>query len=340
MWNKMLRITGNLNDEDFLAIRNLPNLEYLDISELPFTTLPAKAFANMYDIKGIVLPSSLTAIPESLCAHCYDLSSIVIPTNVEVIEMSAFYNCRDLSSVELNPKLKIIKSGDSNIYNGAFEGCQSLTSITIPTSVETIQMNAFKNCSSLATITFAKPSQLKTIGGDYHGHITITGGSQETYSEGHGAFQNCAITSIEIPASVEEIMPAAFNECKALTTVTFEKESQLKRIGGINHKTNGWYHAAGAFAKCSKLAKFDATNCKSVEYIEALAFHSCPISLFKIGTINPPINRGTIGDYGQKLPVFSGLASYSILKVPTGCSENYKANDDWNEFASITGLDE
>lgn len=32
---KMLRITGNLNDEDFLAIRNLPNLEYLDISELP-----------------------------------------------------------------------------------------------------------------------------------------------------------------------------------------------------------------------------------------------------------------------------------------------------------------
>lgn len=94
------------------------------------------------------------------------------------------------------------------------------------------------------------------------------------------------------------------------------------------------------FAKCSKLAKFDATNCKSVEYIEALAFHSCPISLFKIGTINPPINRGTIGDYGQKLPVFSGLASYSILKVPTGCSENYKANDDWNEFASITGLDE
>lgn len=34
-------------------------------------------------------------------------------------------------------------------------------------------------------------------------------------------------------------MPAAFNECKALTTVTFEKESQLKRIGGINHKTNG-----------------------------------------------------------------------------------------------------
>lgn len=110
---KMLRITGNLNDEDFLAIRNLPNLEYLDISELPFTTLPAKAFANMYDIKGIVLPSSLTAIPESLCAHCYDLSSIVIPTNVEVIEMSAFYNCRDLSSVELNPKLKIIKSGDS-----------------------------------------------------------------------------------------------------------------------------------------------------------------------------------------------------------------------------------
>ena len=45
----------------------------------------------------------------------------------------------------------------------------------------------------------------------------------------------------------------------------------------------------------------------------------CPFSeqiyniLFIIKTKNPPINRRKIGDYRQKLPVFSDLTSYSRL---------------------------
>lgn len=42
-----LTITGNLNDEDFITIRDLYNLEYLDISEIPLTTLPANGFSSM-----------------------------------------------------------------------------------------------------------------------------------------------------------------------------------------------------------------------------------------------------------------------------------------------------
>lgn len=44
---RALTITGNLNDEDFITIRGLYNLEYLDISEVPFTTLPANGFSSM-----------------------------------------------------------------------------------------------------------------------------------------------------------------------------------------------------------------------------------------------------------------------------------------------------
>ena len=51
-------------------------------------------------------------------------------------------------------------------------------------------------CSSLATVTFENGSQLKTIGGG---------------SSYYGAFSYCtALTSIEIPASVETIEAAAF----------------------------------------------------------------------------------------------------------------------------------
>ena len=72
-------------------------------------------------------------------------------------------------------------------------------------------------CSKLATVTFEKGSQLKTIGGRY----------------GSGAFANCtALTAIEIPASVETIEATAFKRCSSLATVTFEKGSQLKTIGG------------------------------------------------------------------------------------------------------------
>ncbi|MFR9129257.1 MAG: leucine-rich repeat domain-containing protein [Alistipes putredinis] len=84
-------------------------------------------------------------------------------------------------------------------YYGVFSDCTALTSIEIPASVETIEAAAFKGCSSLATVTFENGSQLKTIGGG-------------SYSS--GAFSDCtALTSIEIPASVETIEAAAFKGC-------------------------------------------------------------------------------------------------------------------------------
>ncbi|MFR1289349.1 MAG: leucine-rich repeat protein, partial [Alistipes finegoldii] len=60
---------------------------------------------------------------------------------------------------------------------------------------------SIQNCSSLATVTFEQGSQLKTIAGGY-----FSGGSSY-----YGAFSNCtALTSIEIPASVETIEATAF----------------------------------------------------------------------------------------------------------------------------------
>ena len=72
-----LTITGNLNDEDFITIRDLYNLEYLDISEIPLTTLPANGFSSM-SIKKVILPKNLQVIPQSLFKNCKQLEEFTI----------------------------------------------------------------------------------------------------------------------------------------------------------------------------------------------------------------------------------------------------------------------
>ena len=334
-----LKITGELNDEDFITIRSMPNLKDLDLSEVNLPTLFEKVFHENKKIEKIILPSTLTTIgqyafydctslqtvtfekgsrlktiEESAFEDCTELTSIEIPASVETIEDSAFKGCSKLATVtfEKGSQLKAIWGGyyaystrysAYSYYYGAFSDCTALTSIDIPASVETIKSTAFQGCSSLATVTFEKGSKLKTIGGSYASYY-------------YGAFSNCtALTSIEIPASVETIKAAAFMRCSKLATVTFEKGSKLKTIDGY------------AFSCCWALTTVDMSACTQVTEIGYRAFYEdSKLQLFKIGTRTPP----SCGDNA-----FWGINSYSVLKVPAGCVDAYKKAIDWNEFTTI-----
>ena len=426
-----LKITGVLNDVDFLFIyRMMPNLKDLDISEVNITALPTQAFYNSKNVKNLILPNTLATIGEEMFYQS-KLKTVVIPANVTTIGGSAFKNCSSLATVtfEQGSQLKTIAGGyfsGGSSYYGAFSNCTALTSIEIPASVETIEATAFKGCSKLATVTFEEGSQLKTIAGGYYSDskfnyyygvfsdcpITFieipasvetieaaafkgcsklatvtfekdsqlkTIGGGYSYSNYYGAFSDCPITSIEIPASVTTIEASAFYDCSSLTTVTFEKGSQLKTISydafsdcpitsieipasvttigtsafancsslatvtfekGSQLKTiaGGYYFYVsyrnyyGAFCQLKNLMTVDMSACTQVETIGEYAFYEdSKLRLFKIGTETPP----TCG-----ISAFYGINLYSVLKVPSGCADAYKAKSGWREFASITGLDE
>lgn len=259
--------------------------------------------------------TGLTVLDDAF-SGCSNLWKVTIPVNVESMTFNNFKGCVSLKTItfEKGSKLKAFTGGHDNNYKilGAFLDCKSLTTIEIPASIESLG-TAFKG-SSLRTITFEKGSKLKSITGGYQ--------NKDNYS---GALSDCkALTFIEIPASVETIEIAAFKGCSSLEMITFEKGSKLESISGVRD--------LGAFDGAINLTTVDMSECTQVKRIDEYTFYgNSNLRLFKIGTEIPP----TCKDY-----TFYNINPYSVLKVPSGCTDAYKKATGWKKFASITGLDE
>ena len=172
---------------------------------------------------------------------------------------------------------KIAGKTVTSIRYSAFYSCDSLTSVSIPDSVEQIGTNLFVGCSKLKTIsvspdhpyfatidgvlfrkadkalisypagikssTYTIPQGIAVIGDSAFfacSSLTSVSFPDSVTSIGDEAFALCSsLTSVSIPDSVTSIGDAAFHSCKSLTSVSIP--NSVEQIG-----TN-------PFAFCSKL---------------------------------------------------------------------------------------
>ncbi len=174
---------------------------------------------------------------------------------------------------------------------GLFSECTGLTSITLPDSIEYIDIRAFSGCTGLTSINFGKG--LKTIG-DY-------------------VFENCTgLTSITIPEGVKNIGTSTFSGCTNLTSVTFPnslnsfgKDSfrNCKSLTSITIPNN--VESIGGFSNCTGLTSITIPD--SVKTIEEKAFSGC----IGLTSITIPDSVETIG-----YSAFSNCTGLTSIEIP------------------------
>ena len=184
-----------------------------------------------------------------------------------------------------------IPSTVNSIGNSAFRACINLTSITIPSSVTDIGIYAFEDCYSLTEIIVDKGNHYYcSIDGvlftaDKTTLITypiLKSGADYTVpisvtSIGSSAFRGCNnLTSVIMQPSVTHIGMYAFNECKSLTSVVIP--SSVISIG------------EAAFGWCSNLT--DITIPFGVNSIGVQAFSYCS----SLTSITIPASVAGIGE--------------------------------------------
>ena len=130
----------------------------------------------------------------------------------------AFRGCTSLRSVSLPPAVE-------SVGDGAFSGCSSLASLTLPEGLRRLGSNAFDGCP-LESVTV--PASLESTGAHRWAGGPFEGSSlrSATLAEGSarvvpGLFSGCStLSSVSVPGTVTSVGEYAFRGCSGLATLT------------------------------------------------------------------------------------------------------------------------
>ena len=260
------------------------------------TSIGNTAFFACFQVTAVTLPESLSSIEGMAFYGCRGLGSITIPGGVTTIGPGAFFGCANLASIEVAeenlsytsvdgvlfdkavatlytcPAAKegayTLPEGVVSISDGAFMGCDGLTSVVLPQGVTTIGNGAFSACSSLTSVVL--PDGITVIGEDLFAgcsslvSVTLPRGLTTIGDE---AFAECSsLAAIELPETLTSIGDYAFGGCGSLASITLPEN--LVSVGeGAFEECGGLVSIAlpagvisvgdGPFVSCSKLQSIE-----------------------------------------------------------------------------------
>ncbi len=293
------------------------------------TCVGSGAFYQLDFLKAVIIPDGVTTIDTMSFAECESLTSITIPKSITRIEIGAIEKCYNLKNIHVqnNPnfhfadgclidtKLKslilfcnggVIPTDGSVtcIASGAFSCCNSISSITIPSSITEIEDSAFYGCTSISNIIFDINSRYCFKDGcliDTENKRLIlycdngkipTDGSVTTI--GYRAFSNCkSLVSVTIPDSITEMDMCAFQFCLSLTEIVLSNN-----MTEIRDNT---------FDGCENLSSVIIP--KSVTRIGDFAFSDC----YALSTITIPKSVTNIGScaFPHDITIMAETGSYA-----------------------------
>lgn len=235
------------------AFAGCSKLESIDIKE-GLQEICQESFRDCGSLKSVLLPSGLESIGFAAFSGCQKLTSINIPASVSNIHVTSFYDCNSLGAITIEEGNSvydsryncnaIVKTTDNMLLIGcmntnipesitsigekAFMRCQGLLEIVVPESVREIGNYAFQSCTNLRKLTLSEGLQ------------TIR----------WGAFWDCGLTTVTLPASVREIEPGAF-WMSGLATLTslIEEPFEVNKICNLDACQTALYVPVGSIEK-------------------------------------------------------------------------------------------
>lgn len=297
---RSLSFAGPMNGDDLACLRNMAGID-MDGS----ATQGQLAHIDMADVSivaggGSYAESRYTednVIGYGMFAGCSKLESIVMPDNVTVIERDALRDCASLTSLTIPASVEEITPSS---------GCAALAEIQVSPANSHYRSDggALFNADATALVWFPMGKE-----GDYTLPITVM--SIDDY-----AFTGCKITSLTLPDELTDIGQSAFYGCELEEIHMPDKLRQIP---------------VGVFQDCRRLSTVYLGT--DTELVSDYAFDGCPLLHLYLSASYPPVCRPDA--FGRSS---DEIFSTCVLHVPSNRLAMYKQDSEWGQFKNIVGF--
>ena len=276
-------LPSKISDTKKYKITNLKIMGEINGTDLRFIREMAGRDERGSSTEGKLATLDLSGSKIVKGGNYYYIYDVCYYTSDDVIGDYAFKDCSGLTSLTL-------PSSVTTIDAYAFYGCSGLTSLTLPSSVSSIDAYAFYGCKNLKECNCLLDSDLETYLARTHDYWTsIPVDEIKYYHNGQ------ELTKLEIPSGVDKIGSYSFYKGVNLTSLTLP--SSVTTIG------------YNAFYGCSSLTSLTLSS--GVTSIDSYAFKGCS----GLTSLTLPSSVSSIG-----ASAFYGCSSLTSLTLPSSVS--------------------